>query len=253
MGAVSLADAGCAAGAGGSVRLMSVQGAAVPQPGSEVAMNYGDKGNEELLMLYGFVQDSNEHDYVMVQVGGGGELVQVWCVAGPTLSYNTPCVIQHTLCHTTHSGMCCKYVLVVSNVAGAGVLCCCSPWQSFGKLGGGYTAAMQAAAAMHAAHRPPALEPRALGPRDDVMVRLPPLCSARCPRATHGTRRLRRAWSCCTRAACGLSSSCQRQRWARRTRLALVARPGRCPRTCAMSWRWADQPPDLLPGCVSAW
>jgi hypothetical protein len=49
---------------------MCLQGSSAPAPGSEVGMNYGDKGNEELLMLYGFVQDNNPHDYVMVQVGG---------------------------------------------------------------------------------------------------------------------------------------------------------------------------------------
>ncbi len=52
------------------MRLMCLQGSSAPAPGSEVGMNYGDKGNEELLMLYGFVQDNNPHDYVMVQVGG---------------------------------------------------------------------------------------------------------------------------------------------------------------------------------------
>ncbi|EFJ20084.1 hypothetical protein SELMODRAFT_52721, partial [Selaginella moellendorffii] len=35
-------------------------------PGSEVLINYGDKGNEELLFLYGFVEEDNSNDYVMV-------------------------------------------------------------------------------------------------------------------------------------------------------------------------------------------
>jgi hypothetical protein len=33
---------------------------------SEVHINYGNKGNEELLYLYGFVMDTNPNDYLMV-------------------------------------------------------------------------------------------------------------------------------------------------------------------------------------------
>lgn len=36
------------------------------QPGTEITINYGDKSNEELLFLYGFAQEGNPHDVLMV-------------------------------------------------------------------------------------------------------------------------------------------------------------------------------------------
>ncbi|XP_075094368.1 uncharacterized protein LOC107795691 isoform X5 [Nicotiana tabacum] len=38
----------------------------------EISISYGDKGNEELLYLYGFVMNNNPEDYLML-VGSGGE------------------------------------------------------------------------------------------------------------------------------------------------------------------------------------
>jgi len=35
-------------------------------PGSEITINYGNKSNEELLYLYGFAQEDNKHDMLMV-------------------------------------------------------------------------------------------------------------------------------------------------------------------------------------------
>lgn len=35
-------------------------------PGTEVTINYGNKSNEELLYLYGFAQEDNPHDVIMV-------------------------------------------------------------------------------------------------------------------------------------------------------------------------------------------
>lgn len=37
-----------------------------PAPGTELAITYGDKSNEELLFHYGFVEDANPHDVLMV-------------------------------------------------------------------------------------------------------------------------------------------------------------------------------------------
>uniref|UniRef100_A0A7N0T2I1 SET domain-containing protein n=2 Tax=Kalanchoe fedtschenkoi TaxID=63787 RepID=A0A7N0T2I1_KALFE len=37
-----------------------------PVPNQELTISYGDKGNEELLYLYGFVMDNNPDDYLMV-------------------------------------------------------------------------------------------------------------------------------------------------------------------------------------------
>ena len=36
------------------------------KPGNEITINYGDKSNEELLFLYGFVQENNNNDVLMV-------------------------------------------------------------------------------------------------------------------------------------------------------------------------------------------
>ncbi|KAL3140376.1 hypothetical protein ABBQ38_004637 [Trebouxia sp. C0009 RCD-2024] len=38
-----------------------------PKAGQEVTINYGDKGNEMLLMSYGFTQSSNLHDVLMIK------------------------------------------------------------------------------------------------------------------------------------------------------------------------------------------
>lgn len=37
-----------------------------PIPKKEISISYGNKGNEELLYLYGFVIDNNPDDYLMV-------------------------------------------------------------------------------------------------------------------------------------------------------------------------------------------
>jgi hypothetical protein len=37
-----------------------------PRPGQELTISYGDKGNEELLLLYGFALPANPHDTLMV-------------------------------------------------------------------------------------------------------------------------------------------------------------------------------------------
>ena len=40
---------------------------AVPPPGAEVLISYGDKPNEELLFIYGFVEKNNPHDALVLQ------------------------------------------------------------------------------------------------------------------------------------------------------------------------------------------
>ncbi|KAG2450452.1 hypothetical protein HYH02_004954 [Chlamydomonas schloesseri] len=47
------------------VRLQLHAGAAV-RPGQELFISYGDKSNEELLMLYGFATPGNPHEYLML-------------------------------------------------------------------------------------------------------------------------------------------------------------------------------------------
>ena len=37
-----------------------------PRAGEELTISYGDKGNEELLLLYGFAQPSNSHETLML-------------------------------------------------------------------------------------------------------------------------------------------------------------------------------------------
>jgi hypothetical protein len=40
--------------------------ACCPKAGEELTISYGDKGNEELLLLYGFAQPQNPHETLMV-------------------------------------------------------------------------------------------------------------------------------------------------------------------------------------------
>jgi len=40
--------------------------ACCPAAGDELTISYGDKGNEELLLLYGFAQPQNPHETLMV-------------------------------------------------------------------------------------------------------------------------------------------------------------------------------------------
>lgn len=40
---------------------------AVPAPGTEVLISYGEKPNEELLFTYGFVEKNNPHDALVLQ------------------------------------------------------------------------------------------------------------------------------------------------------------------------------------------
>lgn len=40
--------------------------ACCPRAGEELTISYGDKGNEELLLLYGFAQPQNPHETLMV-------------------------------------------------------------------------------------------------------------------------------------------------------------------------------------------
>jgi hypothetical protein len=47
------------------VQLVCPRGSKIT-PGSEITINYGDKSNEELLFLYGFAQEDNTHDVLMV-------------------------------------------------------------------------------------------------------------------------------------------------------------------------------------------
>lgn len=49
----------------GRVCLMCPKGARI-RPGQELTMDYGQKSNEELLFLYGFVEDSNPNDSLMI-------------------------------------------------------------------------------------------------------------------------------------------------------------------------------------------
>ncbi|KAJ9539524.1 hypothetical protein OSB04_032257 [Centaurea solstitialis] len=56
---------GSATGVPLTVYLRSVE-EAHHQIGEEISISYGDKGNEELLFLYGFVTDNNPNDYIMV-------------------------------------------------------------------------------------------------------------------------------------------------------------------------------------------
>ena len=51
--------------ASAEVRLVCPKGCRL-LPGTEVTINYGDKSNEELLYLYGFAQEDNPHDIIMV-------------------------------------------------------------------------------------------------------------------------------------------------------------------------------------------
>ncbi|KAF5811680.1 putative methyltransferase transcription regulator SET family [Helianthus annuus] len=56
---------GSATGVPLSMYLLSVEEARL-KIGEEISISYGNKGNEELLYLYGFVTDSNPNDYIMV-------------------------------------------------------------------------------------------------------------------------------------------------------------------------------------------
>lgn len=56
---------GSATGLPLSMYLLSVEEAR-HQIGEEISISYGNKGNEELLYLYGFVIDNNPYDYIMV-------------------------------------------------------------------------------------------------------------------------------------------------------------------------------------------
>ncbi|KAI7736529.1 hypothetical protein M8C21_020603 [Ambrosia artemisiifolia] len=56
---------GSATGVPLSMYLLAVEEARL-QIGEEISISYGDKGNEELLYLYGFVTDNNPNDYIMV-------------------------------------------------------------------------------------------------------------------------------------------------------------------------------------------
>ncbi|KAI3800493.1 hypothetical protein L1987_28584 [Smallanthus sonchifolius] len=56
---------GSATGVPLSMYLLSVEEARL-QIGEEISISYGNKGNEELLYLYGFVTDDNPNDYIMV-------------------------------------------------------------------------------------------------------------------------------------------------------------------------------------------
>ncbi|XP_071698187.1 uncharacterized protein [Rutidosis leptorrhynchoides] len=56
---------GAATGVPLSMYLLSVE-EAHHQIGDEISISYGNKGNEELLYLYGFVIDNNPDDYIMV-------------------------------------------------------------------------------------------------------------------------------------------------------------------------------------------
>ncbi|KAI9181828.1 hypothetical protein LWI28_019047 [Acer negundo] len=49
-----------------SMYLLSVGKCSPIQDGEEISISYGNKGNEELLYLYGFVIDDNPDDYLMV-------------------------------------------------------------------------------------------------------------------------------------------------------------------------------------------
>ncbi|KAM0072372.1 putative methyltransferase transcription regulator SET family [Helianthus debilis subsp. tardiflorus] len=56
---------GSATGVPLSMYLLSVEEACL-KIGEEISISYGNKGNEELLYLYGFVTDNNPNDYIMV-------------------------------------------------------------------------------------------------------------------------------------------------------------------------------------------
>jgi hypothetical protein len=59
---------------GGSVLLLAHR-ARLPKPGGELFISYGDKSNEELLLLHGFAAENNPHDAAMLPCplpGGGG-------------------------------------------------------------------------------------------------------------------------------------------------------------------------------------
>ncbi|XP_076948697.1 fructose-bisphosphate aldolase-lysine N-methyltransferase, chloroplastic-like [Bidens hawaiensis] len=56
---------GSATGVPLSMYLLSVEEARL-QVGEEISISYGNKGNEELLYLYGFVTDNNPNDYIML-------------------------------------------------------------------------------------------------------------------------------------------------------------------------------------------
>jgi hypothetical protein len=47
------------------IQLVCPRGSKIP-PGNEITINYGNKSNEELLYLYGFAQEENKHDVLMV-------------------------------------------------------------------------------------------------------------------------------------------------------------------------------------------
>ncbi|KAK9056215.1 hypothetical protein SSX86_027305 [Deinandra increscens subsp. villosa] len=53
-----------------SMYLLSVEEAGL-QTGEEISISYGNKGNEELLYLYGFVTDNNPNDYIMLHYPAG--------------------------------------------------------------------------------------------------------------------------------------------------------------------------------------
>ncbi|KAD3069166.1 hypothetical protein E3N88_37046 [Mikania micrantha] len=61
---------GSATGVPFSMYLLSVEEACL-QTGKEISISYGNKGNEELLYLYGFVTDDNPNDYIMLHYPAG--------------------------------------------------------------------------------------------------------------------------------------------------------------------------------------
>ncbi len=80
------------------MRLMCQQGSAAPAPGAEVRMCYGDKGSEELLVLYGFVAERCAHDYVMVQVGRRAAGRVARGVLGGIVVRGVGCVVRGVWC-----------------------------------------------------------------------------------------------------------------------------------------------------------
>ncbi|KAG1662358.1 hypothetical protein FOA52_000023 [Chlamydomonas sp. UWO 241] len=58
---------GAAPDVGAAVQLRLYRGAGA-SPGDELRISYGDKSNEELLLLYGFAVQGNPHDHIMVHV-----------------------------------------------------------------------------------------------------------------------------------------------------------------------------------------
>ncbi|KAL3517086.1 hypothetical protein ACH5RR_023988 [Cinchona calisaya] len=53
-----------------SMYLLSAAGQNTLERGTEISISYGNKGNEELLFLYGFVMNDNPDDYLMINYPG---------------------------------------------------------------------------------------------------------------------------------------------------------------------------------------